>query len=101
MKHRSATPQDPSTPQRSFGPPEIEPPSEDESSRIVARPDGYYWVADDGRQEFGPFPSASEALYAMRSGIETGLEPDASPADVEAQMGVVEPMLPEDGLPEQ
>ncbi len=34
--------------------------------RVVARPDGYYWVADDGKQEFGPFATVAEALAAGR-----------------------------------
>jgi hypothetical protein len=67
------------------------PPNHDESSRVVARPDGYYWVADDGRQEFGPFADMSEALHALRSGNATEPEPDEVLAEVEAEMGIVEP----------
>ncbi len=36
---------------------------DDVTSRVVARPDGYYWIADNGRQEFGPFATA------MRCGL--------------------------------
>ena len=60
---------------------------------MVARPDGFYWVADDGHQEFGPFATAMDALVALRSGIETGLEPDQTLEDVEAEIGFVEPPL--------
>jgi hypothetical protein len=77
------------------------PPNHDESSRIVARPDGYYWVADDGGQEFGPFPDMSEALHALRSGYATELEPDEVLAEVEAEMGIVEPPSPEGGVEEE
>ena len=78
-------------------------PTDDESSRVAARPDGFYWVADDGQQEFGPFTTAMEALRAMRSGIETGLEPNETLAEAEAEIGFIEPMptLPDDGMPEE
>ena len=72
---------------------ELAAPTDDESSRVVARPDGFYWVADDGHQEFGPFATAMDALVALRSGIETGLEPDQTLEDVEAEIGFVEPPL--------
>ena len=74
-------------------------PTDDESSRVAARPDGFYWVADDGHQEFGPYPTAMEALVALRSGIETGLEPDQTLQEAEAEIGFVEPPPTEEGTP--
>lgn len=76
-------------------------PVDDESSRVVARPDGFYWVADDGHQEFGPFPTAMDALVALRSGIETGLEPDETLAEAEAEIGFVEPTAPDNETPDE
>jgi hypothetical protein len=66
-------------------------PSDDESSRVVARPDGFYWVADDGHQEIGPFATAMDALVAFRSGIETGFEPGETLEEAEAEIGYVDP----------
>jgi len=81
-----------------------DPPSEvptsgtdDESSRVVARPDGYYWVADDGQQQFGPFPTAEEAERAMREGIDTGLEPDQTLQEAESEVGYSEVPPTEEG----
>jgi hypothetical protein len=74
-------------------------PVDDEHSRVVARPDGFYWVADDGHQEFGPFVTAMDALIALRSGIDTGLEPE-SLFEAEADIGYIEPKAIDDGLPE-
>ncbi len=68
-------------------------------SRVAARPDGYYWIADDGRQEFGPFGTAVEALAAMREGIETALEPGGSIAEAEAEFGIAEWVDPDTGSP--
>lgn len=78
---------------------EVVAPTDDESSRVAARPDGFYWVADDGQQEFGPYPTAMEALVALRSGIETGLEPDQTLEEAEAEIGFVETPPTEDGIP--
>ncbi|HQR23067.1 MAG TPA: hypothetical protein PLE54_10660 [Burkholderiaceae bacterium] len=79
--------------------PEVAPPTDDESSRVVARPDGYYWVADDGRQEFGPFASATLALAALREGIESALEEGQSVAEAEAEIGIAEWVDPDTGQP--
>ena len=83
------------------------PPSElptagtdDESSRVVVRPDGYYWVADDGHQEFGPYATATEAAFAMREGIDTGLEPDETLQEAEREIGFSEAPPTEEGKTE-
>ena len=60
-------------------PPESAPPTDDESSRIAARPDGFYWVADDG--------------------IESALEEGESVAEAEAEIGIAEWVDPETGQP--
>jgi hypothetical protein len=80
---------------------ELAAPVDDESSRVVARPDGFYWVADDGHQEFGPFPTAMDALVALRSGIDTGLEPDETLEEAEAEIGFVEPAAPDNETPDE
>jgi hypothetical protein len=33
----------------------------DDDSSLVEHPDGWYWSADDGRQQFGPFASRTLA----------------------------------------
>lgn len=75
-------------------------PTDDESSRVVARPDGFYWVADDGRAEFGPYPTAEDAVVALRTGIDTGLESDQTVAEAEAEIGFVEPAEADGDRPE-
>jgi hypothetical protein len=100
MKHRSAMPKHPMSPQSRKSTEDV-PPNHDESSRVVARPDGHYWIADDGRQEFGPFSSVSEALRALRSGQTTEPEPEEVLAEVEAEMGIVDPASHEGGVEEE
>jgi hypothetical protein len=77
----------------------VEEPQSDEASRVVARPDGYYWIADDGRQEFGPFLTAVLALAALRDGVESALEPGAELAEVEAELGIADWVDPDTGEP--
>ena len=72
-------------------------PSDDDGSRVAARPDGFYWVADDGHQEFGPFATAAEALAAMHSGIDSGLESDETLQQVEDEIGFTETPPTEEG----
>ena len=71
----------------------------DLGERIFSRPDGYYWVADDGRQEFGPFATAALALAALREGTETALEPGETIAEAEAEIGIAEWVDQETGEP--
>jgi len=74
-------------------------PIAEETSRVMARPDGFYWVADDGRQEFGPFVTAVQALAALREGIETTSEPGETVAEAAAEIGVAEWVDPDTGEP--
>jgi hypothetical protein len=60
------------------------------NDHVVARPDGYYWVADDGEQEFGPYPTAAQALQAANEAIERTVEEEQALRDVEAEIGVAE-----------
>jgi hypothetical protein len=60
------------------------------TDRVAARPDGYYWVADDGEQEFGPFPTAAQALAAANEAIESAVEEADALHDAEAEIGVAE-----------
>ena len=66
---------------------------------IVARPDGYYWIADEGRQEFGPFKSSAAALADLRVAEETGLEPSESLQEAEQEVGIADWIDPETGEP--
>lgn len=84
------TPQPPPAP----APPEalLEPAS------IIQRPDGWYWLADEGRRETGPFASAQEALADQRVALE-GAEPGALLREAEAQLGVADWIDPETNAP--
>lgn len=65
--------------------------------QIVARPDGYYWVAPDGRQEVGPFSSLEEALADMQSA--DAPEPGESLQEAESELGIADWIDPDTGEP--
>lgn len=67
--------------------------------RIVARPDGFHWLASDGRQEFGPFESIEAALADLQASDEEGPEPAETLAEAEAEIGIADWIDPETGGP--
>jgi hypothetical protein len=66
------------------------PTAEPATDRVVARPEGYYWVADDGRQEFGPYPTAAQALAAAGEAADTAADEEEALQQAEADIGVAE-----------
>jgi len=78
----------------------VPPPIETEldPSVLVQRPDGWYWLADDGRQEVGPFAAAADAQADMRSAQE-GAEPGAALREVEDEIGMSDWIDPDTQAP--
>lgn len=72
-----------------------------EDDRIVARPDGYHWIAPDGRQEFGPFESLELARADMDGAYEAEPEPGETLEEAERALGVSEWIDPQTGEPAQ
>jgi hypothetical protein len=52
-----------------------------ERARIVQREDGFYWVADDGTREAGPFQTIEQASRARDEAL---LGPEANVLDQES-----------------
>lgn len=71
----------------------------DPGERIFSRPDGYYWLALDGKQEIGPFDSYAEALADMDSGDAGGWTPGETLAEAESELGVSDWIDPDIGGP--
>ena len=73
----------------------------DEQERILARPDGYHWLAVDGRQEFGPFQTIDEALADMSAADdEDGASmPGEMLQDAVRDIGIAEWLDPDTGEP--
>ena len=69
------------------------------SEQIVARPDGYYWSAPDGKQQFGPFDSYEDALADMQASDMEAPEPGESLREAESELGIADWIDPETGEP--
>ncbi len=78
---------------------DLKDPRDELLGRIVERPDGLHWIADDGLQEFGPFATVEEALAAMSEAIDEAPEPGESLAEAEQELGIADWFDPETGAP--
>lgn len=67
--------------------------------QVMARPDGYYWQAPDGRQEFGPFDSVELALADMEAFDEEESGPGETLQEAENEIGISDWIDPETGEP--
>lgn len=71
---------------------------EDEDERIVARPDGYHWIALDSRQEFGPFETIEAARADMLDAEADGAVPPVeSLQEAESELGIADWIDPNTG----
>lgn len=78
---------------------EVDTAPDDTAERIFSRPDGWYWLAPDGRQEIGPFATLAEAQADMDSGEMSAWAPDETLAEAESEIGVADWIDPESGEP--
>lgn len=67
--------------------------------QILKRPDGYYWLAPDGRQEVGPFRTYEEALADAQAASGEAPEPGESLDEAESELGIAEWIDPDTGGP--
>ncbi|MBH2043725.1 MAG: hypothetical protein I8H87_09395 [Comamonadaceae bacterium] len=73
---------------------------EGEGGRIVQRPDGFHWIALDGRQEFGPFETLEQAKADMLDAAdEDAPQPGEALQEAEREIGIAEWIDPETGEP--
>lgn len=62
--------------------------AEGASPQIVERPDGYYWLADDGRAEVGPFETYELAQADRDAAGGEAPEPGESLEEAENEIGM-------------
>ena len=80
-------------------PPVAAPPIESAPPAIVERPDGYYWQALDGHQEFGPFESY-ELAQADRDAVgDEAVAPGETLQEAEHEIGIADWIDAETGEP--
>ena len=66
---------------------------------LTERPDGWYWTSPDGRRQFGPFASASDARADAQAWDEAAPEPGETLAEAEAEIGIADWIDPQTGEP--
>lgn len=65
---------------------------------LVQHPDGWYWLAPDGKNQFGPFPTAEEALADMTATADDeGVEPGETLQEAEEELGIADWVDPDTG----
>jgi hypothetical protein len=76
-----------------------ETPPDYDRTRIIERPDGFYWQAKDGGREYGPFETLVEAVADMQALEEPAIEPGETLAEAEAEIGIADYIDPDTGEP--
>jgi hypothetical protein len=74
-------------------------PAEYDKTRIIERPDGFFWQDKENDEVFGPFPSLWEAVQDMEYRADSDYEPGESLAEVEAEIGISDWNDPDTGMP--
>ena len=74
-----------------------ETPPEYDRTRIVERPDGFYWQDKAGGREYGPFATLLEAVQDMESVSEGAQEPGETLAEAEDEIGIADHLDPDTG----
>ena len=72
---------------------------DEDRARVIERPDGFYWRADDNGVEYGPFPTLPEAVADMQSSDESTYEPGETLAEAEQEIGISDWIDPDTGQP--
>jgi hypothetical protein len=72
------------------------PPNYDKS-RVVERPDGFYWIDAETGQSNGPFATLGAAVQDMDYNAESEFEPAESLAEAEDELGLAGWVDPDTG----
>jgi hypothetical protein len=65
-------------------------------TRVIERPDGFYWQERDTNETFGPFASLWEAIEDMKYNADAECYPDEVLEAQDAEPGLID--IGEDGL---
>lgn len=74
-------------------------PAESEPGAVVERPDGFYWVAADGRDAFGPFATAALARADRDAYDDSAPVPGETLEEAESEIGIAAWIDPDTGEP--
>jgi len=73
--------------------------AEFDNTRILERPDGFYWQDKETEEVFGPFATLLEAVQDMEYNADSDYEPGESLEEAESELGIADWNDPDTGLP--
>jgi len=76
-----------------------ETPPDYDQTRVIERPDGFYWQDKLTDDLHGPFASLLEAVQDMQQQGDTGYEEGESLEEAESEIGMADWIDPETGQP--
>lgn len=68
-----------------------------DTTKIVERPDGFYWTDTDTGELFGPFATLADAQQDMEYNAESDFEPAETLEEVEEELGLAGWVDPDTG----
>lgn len=72
--------------------------SDKQGSRVIERPDGFYWQNSEDGKEYGPFATLLEALQEM-GGAGGDIAPGETLEEAESEIRIADWIDPETGEP--
>lgn len=72
-------------------------PPDYDRTRVVERPDGFYWQSRDGGRESGPFESLLDAVQDMQADEAGAQEPGETLQEAESELGIADYVDPDTG----
>ena len=70
-----------------------------DQTRVIERPDGFYWQPKSGGREYGPFATLIEAVQDMEAQDDSTYEPGETAEEAKAEIGIADWNDPETGEP--
>jgi hypothetical protein len=72
-------------------------PADYDHTRVIERPDGFYWLDQESGDSFGPFATLLEAVADMQYSPDTDYEPAESLEEAEDELGLAGWVDPDTG----
>lgn len=76
-----------------------ETPPDFEETRVIERPDGFYWGSRADGREYGPFPTLLEAVQDMEQQDQSSFEPGETIDEAKEEIGMAGWTDPDTGEP--
>ena len=76
-----------------------EPSSDSDHTRVIERPDGFYWLDTDSGEEYGPFATLLDATQDMDYSADSDFEPGETLEEAEDELGISDWIDPDTGAP--